>query len=118
MLTIKDMIKQANADGYVDDNAEAKVCQDVVLKAISESSLSRNVTIKGGVVMRSITNDARRATQDMDIDFIRYSLSDDFIRLFIKKIDCLDGIHIRQTGDITELKQQEYYAKCNVFDII
>ena len=41
----------------VDDNAEAKVCQDVVLKAISESSLSRNVTIKGGVVMRSISDD-------------------------------------------------------------
>ena len=61
--------------------------------------------------MRSITNDARRATQDMDIDFIRYSLSDDSIRLFIKKIDCLDGIHIRQTGDITELKQQDYHGK-------
>ena len=54
MATIKEMIRQANADGYVDDNAEAKVCQDVVLKAISESTLSRNVTIKGGVVMRSI----------------------------------------------------------------
>ena len=111
MLTIKDMIQQANAAGYVDDNAEAKVCQDIVLKAISESSLSRNVTIKGGVVMRSISNDARRATQDMDIDFIRYSLSDDSIRLFIEKLDCLDGIHIRQTGDITELKQQDYHGK-------
>ena len=41
MTTIKEMIRQANEDGYVDDNAEAKVCQDVVLKAISESSLSR-----------------------------------------------------------------------------
>lgn len=67
MLTIRDMIQQANADGYVDDNAEAKVCQDIVLKAISESSLSRHVTIKGGVVMRSISHNARRATQDMDI---------------------------------------------------
>ena len=111
MLTIKDMIQQANADGYVDDNAEAKVCQDIVLKAISESSLSRNVTIKGGVVMRSISNDARRATQDMDIDFIRYSLSDDSIRRFIERLDCLDGIHIRQIGDITELKQQDYHGK-------
>jgi len=55
MTTIKEMIRQANADGYVDDNAEAKVCQDVVLKAISESTLSRSVTIKGGVVMRSIS---------------------------------------------------------------
>ena len=30
-----------------------------------KSTLSRNVTIKGGVVMRSITNNIRRATQDM-----------------------------------------------------
>ena len=111
MATIKEMIRQANADGYVDDNAEAKVCQDVILKAISESTLSRNVTIKGGVVMRSISKDARRATQDMDIDFIKYSLGDDSIRQFIKKLDCLEGIHIWQTGEITELKQQDYHGK-------
>ena len=111
MATIKEMIRQANADGYVDDNAEAKVCQDVVLKAISESTLSRNVTIKGGVVMRSISKDARRATQDMDIDFIRYSLGDDSIRQFIKKLDCLESIHIRQTGEMTELMQQDYHGR-------
>ena len=40
MTTIKEIIQQANVDGYFDDNAEAKVCQDVVLKAISESTLS------------------------------------------------------------------------------
>jgi hypothetical protein len=111
MTTIKEMIRQANEDGYVDDNAEAKVCQDVVLKAISESTLSRNVTIKGGVVMRSISKDARRATQDMDIDFIRYSLGDDSIRQFIRRLDCLEGIHIQQIGEITELKQQDYHGK-------
>ena len=111
MPTLKDMIRQANADGYTDDNAESKICQDLILKAISKSSLSRNVTIKGGVVMRSISNDARRATQDMDIDFIRYSLSDESIQQFIKKLDCLEGIHIRQTGKITELKQQDYHGK-------
>lgn len=111
METIKEMIQRANADGYIDDNAEAKVCQDIVLKAISKSSLIRNVTIKGGVVMRSISKDARRATQDMDIDFIRYSLSDDSIRQFIEKLDCLEGIHIRQTGEISELRQQDYHGK-------
>ena len=111
MATIREMIRQANADGYMDENAEAKVCQDVVLKALSESSLSRNATIKGGVVMRSISHDGRRATLDMDIDFIRYSLSDESIRLFIQKLDCLEDIHIRQTGVITELKQQDYHGK-------
>lgn len=111
MPTIKEMIRQANMEGYVDENAESKVCQDVVLKAISESTLNRNVTIKGGVVMRSISKNSRRATQDMDIDFIRYSLSEDSIRHFINKLDCLEGIHIRQTSKITELIQQDYHGK-------
>lgn len=77
MANLVDLAAEVKNDGYSQVNAEAKVCQDIVLKAISESSLSRNVTIKGGVVMRSITGDSRRATQDMDLDFIRYSLSDD-----------------------------------------
>ena len=75
MATIREMLRRANEDGYNDENAEAKVCQDVIIKALSQSSLSRNATIKGGVVMRSISGDARRATQDMDIDFIRYLCS-------------------------------------------
>lgn len=74
MANLEDLVWIVRNDGYSEVNAEAKVCQDVVLKAISNSSLSRNVTIKGGVVMRSITGNTRRATQDMDLDFIRYSL--------------------------------------------
>lgn len=78
-MNLSDMIRNMQELGYETDDAEARVCQDVVLKAISKSSLSRNVTIKGGVVMRSLTNNIRRATQDMDIDFIRYSFSDESI---------------------------------------
>jgi len=111
MITIKEMIKQANLQGYVDDNAESKVCQDIILKALSVSSMNRNATIKGGVVMRSISNDARRATLDMDIDFIRYSLDDDSIRKFINKLNCVDGITVELIGQITELKQQDYHGK-------
>lgn len=111
MANIAELAAEVRNDGYSEANAEAKVCQDIVLKAIAKSSLSRNVTIKGGVVMRSITGDSRRATQDMDMDFIRYSLSDDSIRTFIKKLNCLDGITIRIDGEITELSQQEYHGK-------
>ena len=111
MAAIAEMIEKANEEGFFDENAEAKVCQDIVLKALSESSLSRNVTIKGGVVMRSITRDARRATQDMDIDFIRYSLGDESIREFIRKLNCLQGIRIEQIGGIEELRQQDYHGK-------
>lgn len=99
MSTIKEMIRQVNAEGYFDENAEAKVCQDIVLKALSESDLAQNVTIKGRVVMRSISHNTRRATQDMDIDFIRYSLSDESIRTFIRKINCLKEWNIKITGE-------------------
>lgn len=111
MANLEELAWTVRNDGYSEVNAEAKVCQDVVLKAISNSSLSRNVTIKGGVVMRSITGSTRRATQDMDLDFIRYSLSNEAILTFIEKLNCLEGITIRIDGEITELSQQEYNGK-------
>ena len=39
------MADEYRKEGYSDANAEARVCQDIVLKAISESNLSRNVMI-------------------------------------------------------------------------
>ena len=111
MAELKELTDIVKQDGYSELNAEAKVCQDVILAAIAKSSLSRSVTIKGGVVMRSITGNIRRATQDMDFDFIRYSLSEESIRAFIKKLNCLDGIRISISGDIEELSQQEYKGK-------
>ena len=110
-MKIQEMIEEIENLGYSPQDARARVCQDVVLKAISSSDLSRNVTIKGGVVMRSITGNVRRATQDMDIDFIRYSLSDDSIDSFISKINGIQGIIIERVGNITELNQQDYRGK-------
>lgn len=111
MMKIKDMIQNAMKQGYQNDDASAKVCQDIILKALSKSTLSRNATIKGGVVMRVKTNNARRATKDLDIDFIKYSLADESIELFIQKLNCLDGITIKKTGKIETLKQQDYSGK-------
>ncbi len=105
------MINEIKALGYPSQDASARVCQDIVLKAIATSNLSRKVTIKGGVVMRSITGNVRRATQDMDIDFIRYSLSDESIDGFINKLNCLPEITIVRIGSITELNQQDYHGK-------
>lgn len=110
-MNLRVLIAQALELGHNNDDAVARVCQDIVLKGISRSTLSRNVTVKGGVVMRSITKNIRRATQDMDIDFIRYSLSDDAIDAFISKINCIDGITIKRKGRIEELSQQDYHGK-------
>lgn len=55
-MNLSDMVRKSKEIGYKTDDAESRVCQDIVLKAISLSPLSRNVTIKGGVVMRSLTD--------------------------------------------------------------
>jgi predicted nucleotidyltransferase component of viral defense system len=60
MADLEELVLAAEKDGYTGVNAEAKVCQDIVLKAISQSRLKENVTVKGGVVMRSITDSSRR----------------------------------------------------------
>lgn len=117
MLNLQELIKQVQKEGYSELAAEAKVCQDIVLKAISCSSLSRSVTIKGGVVMRSITGSSRRATQDLDLDFIRYSLSDEAIYSFVEFLNCIDGIKISIDGSLLELSQQDYKGKRVIVNI-
>ena len=112
MINLEEMAEKYRDVGYSERNTDARVCQDIVLKAIERSNLGRNVTIKGGVVMRSITGNVRRATEDLDLDFIRYSLEDDSIRYFISKLNCLDGIRIEIKGNkIEQLSQQEYSGK-------
>ena len=111
MLNLEEMIQNEIQNGYSDYNARAKVCQDIVLKAIASGDLNKNITVKGGVVMRSKSNNIRRATQDLDLDFIRYSLSNESIDAFIKKMNCIKELQIRRIGEIEELKQQEYKGK-------
>lgn len=111
MMNLQELIRKMEDEGYEGYFAEARVCQDLILRAIADSTLNRNVTIKGGVVMRGITGSARRANQDLDLDFIRYSLEEDSIRRFIGKLNCIEGLSIEMTGDIKELSQQEYRGK-------
>lgn len=111
MLNFKKMVSTEIDNGYNEITAPAKVCQDIILKAISVGNLRHNITIKGGVVMRSKTGNIRRATQDLDMDFLRYPLTDEAIDEFVTKMNCLDGIRIERIGIIEELKQQEYRGK-------
>lgn len=71
-MNLLEEIEKVKKEGYNEANAQARVCQDIILYGIAKGNLNRNVTIKGGVVMRSLSKDVRRATQDIDLDFIRY----------------------------------------------
>ena len=111
MNNLQELIGRMKSEGYEESFAEARVCQDLILRALARSTLNRNVTIKGGVVMRGITGSARRATQDIDLDFIRYSLDNASIRRFVGTLNCIEGITLEIVGEIEELSQQEYRGK-------
>jgi len=111
MKNFNETITALLASGYSESNVEEKLAQDIVLKAISQSGLRANITVKGGVVMATMTNDIRRTTMDLDIDFIRYSLSDESIDEMIGRLNCVEGVTIIRVGDIHELKHQDYSGK-------
>ena len=102
--------------GYSGANAMAKTCQDIILRQISKSNLNKNITIKGGVVMMAISKDKRRATQDIDLDFIKYSLEDSAIVEFIKKLND-NKVKIEIVQPIQKLHHQDYDGKRVIINI-
>ena len=110
-MNLFEEVERIKASGYSEQNAQSKLGQDIILKAISDSGMAQNATIKGGVVMRSISGNARRATQNLDLDFIRYSISDDSIRAFVDRLNCIDGLTLELDGQIVELNHQDYKGK-------
>jgi len=116
-LNLREMMDEYAEEGLTRALASSRVCQDIVLKALAEGPLSRNVTIKGGVVMRSLTKNNRRATSDIDLDFIHYSLDDEGATLlkntyeqsFVEKLRSLleFGANSRRYKDIFDM----YYLR-------
>ena len=111
-MNIKEMIRKYKNDGYLIIDAESKVAQDIILSKISKSKFKEHITIKGGVVMHSLSHDKRRATRDLDLDFIKYSLDDNSILNFIELLNYVDdGIYISISDKIKPLHHQDYDGK-------
>lgn len=111
MLPFTRILENLKNSGYSVPKARTKIAHDVVLKAISLSGLAKNATVKGGVVMSDFTEDIRRATMDMDIDFVKYPLDDDQIDVFVGRLNCIKGVAISRSGPIVELRQRNYRGK-------
>jgi hypothetical protein len=41
-MNLRDEVEKIKTEGYSEANAESKLCQDIVLKAIAESGMARN----------------------------------------------------------------------------
>ena len=111
-MDIYELVNKYINAGYSENDAIPKVAQDIVLLKIGNSKYNKNITVKGGVVIHNISKDMRRATRDMDIDFIKYSLEDKSIRDFIKELNNTeDDIKIKIIGKIEPLHHQDYDGK-------
>lgn len=110
-INILELSNSIKNEGYQGEYIDAKLCQDIILLLISKSIYASNITIKGGVVLRSISDNTRRATLDIDLDFIRYPLTDEGISNFINSLNGIMGIRINIIGKPEELKHEDYDGK-------
>lgn len=111
-MTLQEQVNLLVGIGYKRLAAQAKVAHDVVLLAMYRSGFKAKSTIKGGVVMSSITRDIRRATMDMDIDFVHHSISKRSIESFVKGLNrALPSVDIAIAGTIVDLKHEDYRGK-------
>ncbi len=70
-MNIEEIINKYLDLGYIVDDVESKAVQDIILSKIYKSRFKKHITIKGGVVMHSISKDKCRATRDLDLDFLK-----------------------------------------------
>ena len=111
MKSIKDMIELYSSKGMTIFQAESYVCQEIILRKISQSPFADNILIKGGVVMFNLTNNLRRATIDLDFDFIRYDISDESLKTFIILLNKYDSFYKIEIIRIEALHQENYHGK-------
>jgi len=111
-MNLGELVIELTNDGMTRDKAIAKVCSETLLYRIAKSTVSRNVTVKGGIVIMNLSNDERRTTRDLDLDFIKYSIEDDSIIKFIGQLNNVDkDIKIKITMPIKVLKHDNYRGK-------
>ena len=111
MKTIEKMIATYVSKGMTSNQAENYICQEIILQKISNSSMAENVLIKGGVVMFNMTKNLRRATSDLDFDFIRYDISDISIKRFIELLNKTEPHYSIEMSKMEQLKQEDYQGK-------
>jgi hypothetical protein len=112
MTDLNKLIEDYRRAGYPSFLAVSTACQDVLIAKIAASSLRANITVKGGVLMHSLSGSGRRATRDFDLDFMRYPLSEKALDRFFAILSAVDdGVSISRVGEIEELSQQDYRGK-------
>ena len=112
-MDIAAMVNKLVQSGYGVAPARAKVAHDIFLAAIKAAGFKDNITIKGGVVMSGLSKNVRRATMDMDVDFVSYSIGNAAIEKFVKRLNNLEGISISIRGALncSQIQRSRFLPK-------
>lgn len=110
-MSIHDLVNLNVSKGMTINQAENFACQQIVLNKIAKSPMVDQVLIKGGVLMFNMTHSLRRVTTDIDFDFIKYSISDESIKLFIELLNKYDPEVKIKTLKLQPLHQEDYNGK-------
>ena len=108
-MYIKEIVNKYLKLGHTFRNAQNLAAEEIVLSKIASSKLSEHVTLKGGIVMYNLSKSDRRVTQDIDFDFIRYSIDEDSVFIFVNKLNSIkDEIECKIYGKPEKLHHDEY----------
>ena len=110
-MSIQDLVDFYVGEGMTVNQAENFACQRIVLNKIAKSPMVDQVLIKGGVLMFNMTHSIRRVTSDIDFDFIKYSISDESIKLFIDMLSKYDSEFKIKIVKLQPLHQEDYNGK-------
>ena len=108
-MNLSEIVYRYMLQGFARPIAQNLAAEDVILTKIARSDMAEHVTLKGGIVMYNLTKNLRRATRDIDFDFIRYSIDEASVRLFFEKLNQHnDGFRVQIEAPIQKLHQQDY----------
>lgn len=108
-MSIEQLLRNYIQQGYRTPVARNLAAQEIVLTKIANSDMAQFITLKGGIVMFNLSGNKRRATKDVDFDFIRYSLSEPSIRMFVDKLNAVgDEFFLEIEGKPEALHQEDY----------
>lgn len=109
MIKISDLVSKYTKLGYSLAVSQNLAAEEIVLRKISASDMVDKIALKGGIVLFNLSHNSRRATRDIDFDFIHHSIDDESIRIFISKLNQNnDGFRMKIHGFIKQLHQEDY----------
>lgn len=114
-MSLIDLVNSIREDGFKLNRAKVKACQEIFMMKLSCSTYRDSVLLKGGTIMYQLTKEQRRSTEDLDVDLMKISISDQNLITVFNNIGAIDvglGIKFEVIVDkITFLKHEAYEGK-------